>query len=118
MKPYSLDLREKIIASYEEGVSIRKTAERFRVSKGMVWNLVKLKRETGSIKPKQAKGGKLSQLEGKELELVAMTRQNSDYTLKEYCECWQSQTGIQVSESTMCRKLQQLSWTIKKNTTQ
>ena len=85
VKPYSLDLRAKIIDTHQEGVSIRKIAERLRVSRGMVWNLIKLKRER-SIKPKPAKGGNLSQLEGKEPELVAMTRQYSDYTLREYCE--------------------------------
>lgn len=117
VKPYSSDLREKIIASHEEGVSIRKLAKQFRVSKGMVWNLVKLKRETGSIKPKAARGGKPSKLRGKEQELAVMVRQYSDYTLKEYCEYWDEQTGIRVSESTMCRELQKLRWTIKKNPT-
>ena len=51
MKAYSLDLREKIIASHEKGTSIRKLAKQYRVSRGMVWNLVKLKRKTGSIVP-------------------------------------------------------------------
>ena len=72
MKPYSSDLRERIIASHEEGVSIRKLAKQFKVSKGMVWNLVKLKRKTGSIEPKAATGGKPSQLKGKEQELATM----------------------------------------------
>ena len=115
MKPYSLDLREKIIASHEEGVSVRKLATRFRVSRGMVWNLVKLKRETGSIEPKTATGGKPSQLKGKEQELATMVKQYSDYTLEEYCEYWDEQTGVRVSASTMCRELQKARWTIKKN---
>lgn len=114
MKPYSLDLRQKIIASHQEGVSIRKLANQFRVSKGMVWNLVKLKRETGSIEPKLATGGKPSQLKGKEQELGAMVREYSDYTLEEYCEYWDEQTGVRVSASTMCRELQKIEWTIKK----
>ena len=36
----------------------------------MVWNLIKLKREIGTIKPKAATGEKSSQLEGKEQELA------------------------------------------------
>ena len=60
----------------------------------MVWNLIKLKTETGTIKPSAATGGKSSQLEGKEQELAQMVRQYSDYTLEEYCECWEEQTGI------------------------
>ena len=54
----------------------------------MVWNLVKLKRDTGSIEPKVARGGKPGQLKGKEQELITMVRQYSDYTLEEYCEYW------------------------------
>lgn len=115
MKPYSLDLREKIIASRQEGQSIRKLAKQFRVSRGMVWNLIKLQRETGSIEPKTAKGGKAGQLAGKEAELAAMVRQYPDYTLEEYCEYWDEQTGVRVSASTMCRELQKQKWTIKKN---
>ncbi|MEO0686108.1 MAG: transposase [Cyanobacteria bacterium J06649_11] len=117
MRAYSEDLREKIIARHEEGTSIRKLAKQFKVSRGTVWNLIKLKRETGSIVPRQATGGKLSQLAEKEAELTEMVRQYSDYTLEEYCEYWDEQTGIRVSPSTMCRKLQKLEWTIKKNST-
>ena len=118
MRAYSLDLREKIISSHEEGTSIRKLAKQFRVSRAMVWNLIKLKRETGSIVPKPATGGQPSQLAGKEVELAEMVRQYSDYTLEEYCEYWDEQTGIRVSPSTMCRELQKQQWSIKKNGTQ
>ena len=118
MRAYSLDLREKIIASHEEGTSIRKLAKRFRVSRGTVWNLIKLKRETGDIRPQLPQGGRLGQLAGKETELIEMVRQHSDYTLSEYCEYWDEKTGIRVSPSTMCRELQKLEWTIKKNFSQ
>ena len=114
MRAYSLDLREKIIASREEGTSIRKLAKQFRVSRGMVWNLIQLKRETGSIVPKPARGGHPSQLAGKEIELAEMVRKYSDYTLEEYCEYWDEQTGIRVSPSTMCRELQKQQWSRKK----
>lgn len=115
MKAYSLDLREKIIASYEEGeTSIRKLAKQYRVSKGMVVNLIKLQRITGSIEPKRATGGKPSQLATKEPQLAQMVRQYPDYTLEEYCEYWDEQTGIRVSASTMCRALQKQNWSIKK----
>jgi transposase len=118
MRAYSLDLREKIIASHEEGVSIRKLAKQFRVSRATVWNLIKLKRETGSIVPKLATGGTKGQLAAKETELAEMVREHPDYTLEEYCEYWDKLTGIRVSASTMCRELQKPRWTLKKNSTQ
>ena len=115
MKPYSLDLRERIIADREEGISIRKLAKQYKVSRGMVWNLIKLKKDTARINPKPATGGKQGQLAAKETELAQMIQKHPDYTLEEYCEYWDEQTGVRVSLSTMCRKLQQLRLTIKKN---
>ena len=115
MKAYSLDLRERIIADREKGTSIRKLATQYKVSRGMVWNLIKLKRNTGKINPKPATGGKQSQLAAKETELAEMIQKYPDYTLEEYCEYWDEQTGVRVSASTMWRKLQQLKLTIKKN---
>lgn len=117
MRAYSLDLRERIMASHEEGTSIRKLARQFKVSKGMVSNLIKLKKETGSIKPKPARGGRTGQLAGKEVELGKMVQKYPDYTLEEYCEYWDEQTGVRVSPSTMCRELKKQKWTLKKNST-
>ena len=99
------------MASHEEGTSIRKLAKQFKVSKGMVFNLIKLKKETGSIKPKPARGGKTGQLAGKEAELGKMVQKYPDYTLEEY---WDEQTGVRVSPSTMCRELKKQKWTLKK----
>jgi transposase len=116
MQPYSLDLREKIISTYEAGnTSIRKVAERFQVSKTTVQSLLKRKQVTGTLKPAKATGGKASQLTGYEQEIAQMVETHQDYTLAEYCEYWQDKTGVRVSESTMCRFLQKQQLTIKKN---
>lgn len=114
MRAYSLDLRERIIAGHEEGRSIRKLARQFKVSRGMVWNLIQLKRETGGIVPKPATGGTRGQLTAHEAELTSMVQKHPDYTLEEYCEYWDEHTGVRVSASTMCRELQKLRLTIKK----
>lgn len=116
MKPYSLDLREKIISTYEAGnTSIRQVAARFQVSKNTVQSLLKRKHTTGTLKPALATGGKASQLAGYEQEIAKMVEQHPDYTLAEYCEYWQDKTGVRVSESTMCRFLQKQQLTLKKN---
>jgi transposase len=117
MTSLSVDLRERIVKTYEEGqTSIRKVAEQFKVSKTTVQNLLKLKRETGQIRPKPASGGKPSQLIGKEAQAIAMVEEYPDYTLSEYCEVWLERTGINIRESTMCCFLQQLKLTRKKKT--
>ena len=53
MKPYSSELREKIVKIYEQGdTSIRKVAARLDVSKGFVQKILKQKQTTGHVQPK------------------------------------------------------------------
>lgn len=116
MKPYSLDLRQKIVGAYEVGeTSIRKVARRFQVSKSTVQELLKRKKETGLLLPQTARFGKPKQLSGDKNEREQMVQKITDYTLAEYCEHWQEKTGIRVSENTMCRFLAQAQPTLKKN---
>lgn len=115
MKPYSLDLRRKIVSVYEAGnISIRQVAERFKVSKNTVLALLKLKREKGTLSPLPATGGKPSQLAEYAQEVESMVAEHPDYTLEEYCEYWQEKTGVRLSESAMCRFLQKQKLTRKK----
>ena len=82
MKPYSLDMRQKIVDTYEAGnTSIRKVAERFQVSKSTVQALLKRKKETGKLLPSHAhaKGGKPSLLFGHEQQIEEMVAQYPDY---------------------------------------
>jgi transposase len=57
-KPYSIDLRQKIVEAYEnkEG-SMRKLAKRFKVSKDFVAKLLKRVKQTGQMAPKPHGGG-------------------------------------------------------------
>jgi len=58
MQTYSLDMRQKIVNIYEAGnTSVRKVAERFQISKSTAQEILKRKRETGKLLPRQAKGG-------------------------------------------------------------
>lgn len=115
MPALSMDLRERIVKTYEQGdTSIRKVAQQFQVSKTTVQNLLLLKRQTGQIVPKPASGGKPSQLIGTEEQAIAMVAEFPDYTLTEYCELWLDRTGICTGPSTMCRFLQSLKLTRKK----
>ncbi len=50
-KPHPIELRERVVAFVEEGHTHRATAEHFRVSVKFVNDMVKLKRETGSLQP-------------------------------------------------------------------
>ncbi|HEY9768472.1 MAG TPA: hypothetical protein V6C71_08155 [Coleofasciculaceae cyanobacterium] len=59
MKPYSIDLREKIVSAVEKGdSSVRKVAQRFGVSKNCVQRLITQKRTQGHILPRKQGGSK------------------------------------------------------------
>ena len=57
-KPYSNDLRERVIEAIEEGATREETAERHHVSLSSVGRFLRLKRETGSVSPAQFGGYK------------------------------------------------------------
>jgi transposase len=73
IKPYSLDLREKIISTSEAGnPSMGQVAERFQVSKTTVQSLLKRKQAAGALKLAPATGGEACQRAGDEQEIAAM----------------------------------------------
>ena len=81
MKPYSQDLREKIISAVEKGdSSITKVAQRFGVSKNCVQRLVTQKRTIGHIRPKKQGGLMVSPVMKYKAELIAIFEKQTDAT--------------------------------------
>lgn len=66
MKPYSIDLHQKIVTSYQnkEG-SIRQLAKRFQVSPDCVRRLLKRFDTEGTIEPKCYSGGNQPKLKNR-----------------------------------------------------
>lgn len=59
MKTLSMDLRERILASYDDEEGTREeVARRFRVSLGMVKKLLQQRRDTGEIGPRHHRCGR------------------------------------------------------------
>jgi transposase len=115
MKPYSMDLRERVVSAIEKGdSSYRKVAQRFCVSKTCVERWVQMKRSQGHIVPRK-QGGSVSAVMAHQAQLLAIFEQRTDATLAEYCELLYEQTGLWVSQSTMCRTFQRLNLPRKKN---
>ena len=58
MRPYSMDLRERVAAAIDAGEgSQRQVAKRFRVSVSFVTRLVQRRRDAGALAPKPHGGG-------------------------------------------------------------
>ncbi len=59
MKTLSLDLRERVLAEYDEGNGTRQdVADRFRVSLGMVKKLLQQRQRTGDLRPRHRFSGR------------------------------------------------------------
>lgn len=114
MKPYSLDLRERVVSAIEKGdSSFRKVAERFAVSKNCVERWVTQQRTEGHLIPRK-QGGSVSAVMEHKAQLMAIHAKHSDATLLEYCELLFDATGLWVSQSTLCRTFQRLGLPRKK----
>ena len=114
MRAYSLDLRERIVRAVEGGMSKANAARTFQICLNTVKRLVDQHQETGSLAPKPKPGRPRRVGKDKEPELIAMVDAHPDATLAEYCQELASSLGIVVSESTMCRMLQDVRQSRKK----
>jgi transposase len=118
MKAYSIDLRQKIIDTYESEVMLtqQQLADRFRVDKSFIIKLLKQYRETGDIAPKPHGGGHKLKIGPSQLvSLIEIVQENNDATLAEYCHLLEEKEQVTVSVPTMCNMLQRIDLRRKKN---
>jgi putative transposase len=115
MVTHSLDLRERVVACYNLGnISLREVADRFMINKNTANKWVNQFKQQGNLLPKKVGTQKTSQLEPYKQEVIKMVEEHPDYTLAEYCEYCDEKMEVRVSESTMCRYLQQQNLSRKK----
>jgi putative transposase len=117
MKPYSLDLRKKIVVAYylEGGISQRQLAEKFGVTLSFIQKLLKQYRETGNIAPKVRSQQTPPKLNEQQLNvLLEIVEANNDATLLEIREELEKRAGVSIGRSTVDRILQRMDITIKK----
>ena len=119
MKAYSLDLRQKIVDVYAEGVlSQRQLAERFRVTLSFIEKLLKQQRETGNIAPKVRTEQTPTKLTSEQLAILEqLVADDNDATLDELRCRLQEKTGVSIGRSTVDRMLKKLNLSVKKNIT-
>src|SRR5438132_7298364 len=81
-KPYSIDLRGRVIEEVESGASRREAAERYRLSPSVVVIWMQRFEETGSVAAKPS-GGSTSPLEKHAEFLLGLITERPDLTLDE-----------------------------------
>ena len=114
MRPYSNDLRERIVAAVERGEhSLRQLAHLFSVSLSCIVRLLQHQRRTGSVQPKPHAGVPPRKLDAAaEARLLGLVRTQPDATLAEL----RDRLGIPCCLMTIARALQRHHLTRKKKT--
>lgn len=113
-RPFSKDLRERIVRTVEGGASRQATAKRFGVSASCVIKLMQRWRATGSLDPGQMGGWKDYALAGHEAVVRALIGVRPDMTLEELRDAL-AQEGIDVGRSSVDRFLKACALTLKKS---
>ncbi len=82
-KPYSMDLRERVVRAVEqEGLSRRQAAERFGIGISTAINWVTRQREKGSLEPDQIGGYKPRKIAGAHHDWLVQRCREGEFTLR------------------------------------
>jgi transposase len=115
MKPYSQDLRERVIAALEAGEETQaEIADRFRLSKSTVEKWWARWQATDSCAALPLAHGPARKLHASEAFIRAEVARQPDVTLAELCERVAETHGLRASVSAMGRTLHHLNLRRKK----
>jgi transposase len=112
VKPYSLDLRLKVLDAVDCGILRKEVVGTFGVSMPTIDRYLRHRRQTGEIAPGRTP---------RRTPLICVTIQerralwrqleeNDDATLERHCELWECKHRVRVSVPTMWRAVRKLGW--------
>ncbi|MFW5833388.1 MAG: IS630 transposase-related protein [Pseudomonadota bacterium] len=112
-KPYSTDLRDRVVAVIVSGVKYNEAAERFAVSAASISRWPRLHRQAGTVEPAPFGGLETSTLAPHEEKIRVLVEGEPDLTLAAMLERLAAD-GIETSRTTLHRFLKKLGLTLKK----
>lgn len=112
MKPYSMDLRQRVLADCDRGLTTEAVAQKYTVSPAWVRRLKQRRRETGETAPRPQRHGPQPswQSQGYAPALRQAFADVPDATLREVKE----RLGLTVALSTLWRAVASLGLSLKK----
>lgn len=114
MKAYSLDLRTRIVAAVDAGMSKAEAARRFDVGLSTVKRYVRLQHEVGSL-ASIPPPGRAPTIRPHDLEAVrAQVTEHAAAFLDEHCALWEQSHGVRINTWTMGRAIRRAGFTRKK----
>lgn len=113
MNAYPVELRWRILDALDRGVgSVPQVARLFQVATNSVYNLLRLRQQTGDLQPRPNPGGRPPAIPPQRYdELRHLLAEQPDLTLSQI----RDRLGLSCSEAAVCRTLKKLGLTRKKN---
>ncbi len=112
-RPYSLDLRERVVAAVADGATCREVAVLFDVAVSSVVKWSSRKRSTGSAAAKPMGGRRFHKLEAERDWLLSRLAEKPDVTMRELA-AELAERGIVVSHVSVWNLIRQADKTFKK----
>ncbi len=101
-----MDLRERVVAAVDAGMTQSQAAARFDVSVRTVERYLARRRDTGSLAPTEQRHGPVPEKKQQvQAWLPARLAQAADATLAEHAAVFTAEAGVVVSAATMSRAI-------------
>lgn len=110
MKPYSMDLRERVLKDSDAGETTRVVALKYNVSESWVRRLKQRRRETGEVAPRSSRNGRQPKWLPWLDQIKMLVDEKPDITLVELRDA----LGKDISIQGLSRALRSLQLTFKK----
>lgn len=112
-KAYSVDLRRRVMAAIDGGVSKMQAHKTFQVSRSTIDDWRRLRDETGSVQDRPRQPGEPCGLAAQE-GFSGFVQRHQHRTLEQMRQAWQQQTQQSLSTMSFSRALRQQGYTRKK----
>ena len=107
----------KVLSAIDRGIPRKEVSDLFGVSLSTIKRWLKRRRQTGDVDIYKIPGR--PSVKGRALRewLPSQLGSDPDLTLKEHCQAFFDETGVEVSEATMSRNIARLpgEWPLKKS---
>ena len=113
-KPYSMDLRERVVSAVEGGISTHQAAARFSIGIATAGAWMRLKRATGEVRPAKQGKPKGSVLDAHADFILGALKEAPDTTLDEMVERLRTERGVVVVRTAVWKFLDRRGQTHKK----
>lgn len=113
-KPYSLDLRKRVVQAVHEGLTFEEITKIFKVSESSIFAWMRLQKATGSLDPKtNYQNGHSAKITNWD-EFKSFAEANKHDTADEMLEKWCALKNIKMGVDVIYRGLKKIEYTFKK----